>query len=219
MFELLWYSYKMSVKTIYFVRHGESLGNVSKYKAGLDPDLTENGQEQARIVAERFVSIAIDIVFASPLIRARKTGEQIAQKIGAPIVLDEIVAEWRIPEKMVGVLKSECPKMVEMIDDDFAEHGIFPGGESFSELKNRALKVMKKLEERTEENILIASHDVFLHMFVSCVLFDEALTHSEFSFIYERLKASNTGITIFHFDNEKATNPWTLHTWNDSAHI
>jgi len=209
----------MSAKTIYFVRHGESHGNVSEYKAGLDPDLTERGEEQALLVSKRFVGVPVDIIIASPLIRARKTGERISEKIGAPVVIDEVVAEWRIPEKMVGVLKSECPSMVEMIDDEFALHGVFPGGESFTELKARALQAMKKLESRTEENLLVASHDVFLHMFIACVLFGEKLSHNEFSLIYERMKASNTGITILNFNEERATNPWTLLTWNDSTHI
>lgn len=209
----------MSVKTIYIVRHGESLGNVSKYKAGLDPDLTERGEEQALMVAERFDNIQVEIVIASPLIRARKTGERIAEKIGAPVIIDEMVAEWRIPEKMIGVLKLNCPSMVEMINDDFAVHGIFPGGESFSEIKNRSLLVMKSLESRSEDTILIASHDVFLHVIVACVLFGDRLTHGEFSLLYERMKASNTGITILNFDIERTKNPWTLLTWNDSTHI
>lgn len=209
----------MLAKTVYFVRHGESLGNVSLYKAGIDPDLTERGEEQALLVAERFASVSIDIIIASPLIRAKKTGEQIAIKTKAQIIIDEMVAEWRIPEKMVGVLKSECPKMTEMIDDDFAQNGIFPGGESFSELKSRALTLIKVLETRTEENILIASHDVFLHMFASCVLFGEQLTHTEFSLLYERLKATNTGITIFNFNPKQPLNSWKLITWNDSTHI
>jgi len=209
----------MPSKTIYFVRHGESEGNVSEYKAGLDPDLTARGEEQALLVAERFTDVSVDIIIASPLIRAKKTGKRIAEKTDAPVVVDDMVAEWRIPEKMIGVLKSECPSMVEMIDDEFAAHGVFPGGESFSEIKNRALGVMKMLESRTEENILIASHDVFLHVFVACVLFGEKLTHTEFSAIYERMKASNTGITILHFNAERTARPWTLQTWNDSTHI
>jgi broad specificity phosphatase PhoE len=213
------YTFLMSKKTIYFVRHGESEGNVSLYKAGIDPDLTDKGEEQAISVAERFLNIKVDIVIASPLIRAKKTGERIASKTGAPIVTDEMVSEWRIPEKMVGVLKSECPKMVDMIDDDFARNGVFPGGESFSELKERALLVMESLKMRSEDNILIASHDVFLHMFVSCIMLGEALTHAEFALLYERLKASNTGITILNFDSSQTTNPWTIVTWNDNTHI
>ncbi len=207
------------MKTIYFVRHGESTGNVSLYKAGLDPDLTEKGAEQALQVAKRFVTIPIDIVIASPLIRARKTGEHIAQITNAPLITDEMVTEWRIPEKMVGVLKADCPKMTAMIDDDFAQHGIFPGGESFSELKNRALLVISKLEARPEESILVASHDVFIHMVAASVLFGNELTHREFSLIYERLRSSNTGITKLTFDAERETNPWHIITWNDSTHI
>lgn len=209
----------MTKKLIYFVRHGESTGNVSLYKAGLDPDLTERGEDQARIVAERFVSIPLDIIIASPLIRAYKTAERIRAITKAPLVIDECVTEWRIPEKMIGVLKTDCPRLVDMIDDDFAENGIFPGGESFSELKNRAFAVMKLLEERSEKNILVASHSILLHMFAFCVLLGKKLTHDEFALLFYRMKASNTGITIFEFDPVHTKNPWTLRTWNDSTHI
>lgn len=207
------------MKTIYFVRHGESAGNVSLYKAGLDPNLTEKGEAQAREVAKRFTTIPIDIIIASPLIRARKTGAQIAQITNTPLIIDEGVTEWRIPEKMIGVLKADCPKMTAMIDDDFARHGIFPGGESFSELKSRALTMIEKIEARSENNILIASHDVFIHMIVATILFEEQLTHREFSLLYERLRSSNTGITKLTFDTSRETNPWHIITWNDSTHI
>ena len=206
-------------KTIYFVRHGESEGNVSNRKAGLDPELTPQGERQAQFVAKRFVGIAIDIIIASPLVRAAKTAEYIKEQIHVPIIHDELVLEWKIPEKMVGVLKSECPTMVEMVDDEFAKNGIFPGGESFSELKARAFEFMKMIEGRPEKNILIASHDVFLHMLAACVLFGTNLTHDEFALVYERLKASNTGISIFHLQPEKIKNPWIILTWNDSSHI
>lgn len=203
-------------KKIYFVRHGESTGNASPSKVGPNPELTEHGEKQAQFVAGRFHDVSIDVILSSPLVRAMTTAEIISREIGAPIETEELVMEWKQPESMAGVLKSECPKMTEMVDDDFAVSGIFPGGESFSELKSRALAFMSMAEKRTENNMLIASHDVFLHMLATCILFGEQANHDDFKRVYERLKASNTGISIFTIDGE---NKWVILTWNDSSHI
>ena len=50
------------------VRHG-------KADSGVDPGLSAEGQEQARIVAKRVAAEAVDAVYASPMRRAQETAE------------------------------------------------------------------------------------------------------------------------------------------------
>ena len=61
---------------IFFVRHGQSESNLKKVMAGhKDVLLTEKGREQAYVTAENLKNYNIDIMFVSPLKRARETAE------------------------------------------------------------------------------------------------------------------------------------------------
>jgi broad specificity phosphatase PhoE len=59
--------------TIYFVRHGESVNNVSKNYQGADVKLSDLGCKQAEIVAERLTHVPIDVILASSFTRAHDT--------------------------------------------------------------------------------------------------------------------------------------------------
>jgi len=74
------------------VRHGEQ-----QYERGMtigaavNPPLSELGERQAAAVGERLASQTIDVVYASPLTRARDTGKAIANHHGlTPIVVDDL---------------------------------------------------------------------------------------------------------------------------------
>ena len=61
---------------LYFVRHGESQGNVAGIHQSGSVALSENGIIQAQKVAERFATIAIDVIFASDYTRALETAKK-----------------------------------------------------------------------------------------------------------------------------------------------
>ena len=67
----------MNLKTkIYFIRHGESLGNAARKILGhTDLDLSELGYRQAFATAEHLKDIHIDVIYSSDLMRAMHTAE------------------------------------------------------------------------------------------------------------------------------------------------
>lgn len=70
---------KQASCTLYIVRHGETEWNVQRIIQGqTDSRLTEKGQKQAKILAERFRNIKFDAVFSSDLVRAQRTAEIIS---------------------------------------------------------------------------------------------------------------------------------------------
>jgi phosphohistidine phosphatase len=73
---------------LYLIRHAEA-------ERG-EPDelrrLTLEGREAARRLGERLASEGIDVVVASPLLRARETAELIAKGCGADVEVDERLA-------------------------------------------------------------------------------------------------------------------------------
>ena len=80
------------------VRHGEQQIDPASARAGdmVDPPLSERGQAQARLVGERFATERIDVVYASPLLRALHTGQQIARHHGLTPIVDAEIREVEI---------------------------------------------------------------------------------------------------------------------------
>lgn len=65
--------------TIYFIRHGQSLGNLThRFLGHTDLDLSELGYKQAAKTAELFKDIQVDAVYTSDLCRAFNTVKPIA---------------------------------------------------------------------------------------------------------------------------------------------
>ncbi|MBE9063045.1 histidine phosphatase family protein [cf. Phormidesmis sp. LEGE 11477] len=70
--------------TVIIVRHGQSTSNASRVIQGHHDKavLTELGEQQAQKVGKTLSGLAIDAVYASPLKRARRTCEIIAETLG-----------------------------------------------------------------------------------------------------------------------------------------
>ena len=85
------------MRTVYFVRHGQSQANIDRVFAGcsLDSPLTPKGLEQADLTAEALRGKTFDVIVSSPLLRAKATAERIAQKLGynGDIVLEPLLRE------------------------------------------------------------------------------------------------------------------------------
>src|SRR5215472_6836047 len=82
------------------VRHGESTWNAaSRWQGQADPPLSSFGERQAEDATVRLSQIAtIVAVWTSDLVRARRTGERIAERLG----LGGVRAESRLRERDVG---------------------------------------------------------------------------------------------------------------------
>jgi broad specificity phosphatase PhoE len=88
------------VTRLLLVRHGESTWNAqSRWQGQADPPLSPLGEQQAEEAAERLAEIAsITAVWTSDLVRARRTAELIASRLGVARVRDEP----RLRERDVG---------------------------------------------------------------------------------------------------------------------
>jgi broad specificity phosphatase PhoE len=78
---------------LYLIRHGETAWSLSGQHTGLtDIPLTEQGERDARKLAERLGAVKFSCVFTSPLQRARRTAELAGLRDIAEIKPD--LAEW-----------------------------------------------------------------------------------------------------------------------------
>ncbi len=87
-------------RRLLLVRHGESTWNaVSRWQGQADPPLSPFGERQAEDAGARLAEIAtITAVWASNLVRARRTGDLIAKHLGIAQVREEL----RLRERDVG---------------------------------------------------------------------------------------------------------------------
>jgi probable phosphoglycerate mutase len=91
------------------VRHGESTWNaVSRWQGQADPPLSPFGERQAEDAGARLAEIAtITAVWASNLIRARRTGDLIAQRLGIAQVREEPLLRERDVGAWSGLTRDE----------------------------------------------------------------------------------------------------------------
>ena len=77
---------------IYFIRHGETILTPERRFSGtgsIDPELMQDGLEQADLVAAEAAKLGADVLIASPLKRTKQTAEAIARTTGLKIIFDE----------------------------------------------------------------------------------------------------------------------------------
>lgn len=158
------------ITKIYFVRHGQSLGNAERiYLGHTDWDLSELGKEQAQYTATALKDEKIDVIYSSDLLRAFNTAVPHAKMRNMTVIpsknLREVyVGEWegrKVDEIMVEYQQEFCV--------EWREHfGTFrcPGGESVPEVAERIYNEVKRIAEKhTGETILITSHAAAIRAF------------------------------------------------------
>ena len=138
---------------IYFVRHGETDYNLEGIVQGqLDIPLNENGIHQANEIKNKLKDLDIDIIFSSPLLRAKQTAEIINENLNVKIKYDE-----RLKEFFAGNMQGT--KIKDWSEEDKENFKIYPenyGAESNIDFYNRCVNVFKEISKY--KNVLIVSH-------------------------------------------------------------
>ncbi len=210
------------MKRIYFVRHGESTGNVGDFRQGPDTPLSEEGERQAKIVAQRFKDIEIDKILVSTYLRAKQTAGHINAVLGKEIEYSDLLVERIKPTKVVGTHRDDPEALLidKMNRENFHDPDFkFEDGETFAEMKKRASDLIARLKEMPEENILCVSHGIFLRMVLACVILGESLTSHEYWNFYTNVSLANTGITLFEESAKNGESRLKLKIWGDVAHL
>ncbi len=146
---------------IYFIRHGETTGDVeNRYGGAYDDHLSEKGFDQARELADTLIDKNIEEIFAGPLIRTQETSDVISKTIGIPVVTIDDLRERNQYGILSGMTKTEAaekyPDLVELLKDKL---NTIEGAESFQDFLDRFVNVFKKIvTESQSHTIAIVSH-------------------------------------------------------------
>lgn len=149
---------------VLLVRHGETPWNAEgRYQGQIDIPLSAAGEEQARLLQKRLLSVPIDRAVASPLQRARATAQiALGERAGLLSVdagLGEIAhGTWE--GKLASEIDAddpvrfrawrEAPETVQM-----------PGGESLAQVYERVWPAFARAVEglRADQTALVVAHD------------------------------------------------------------
>lgn len=150
--------------TIYFVRHGENLANIThefSYKL-IDYSLTPKGVLQAEQTADFFKDMSIDAVYSSPLKRAFETAQIIAEPHKLPVTAIEGFREINVGDLELMQPNEATWQLHNQIIAAWIKGKLdttFPGGENFLELTRRVRNgLLDATRGRSNQRIVVAAH-------------------------------------------------------------
>lgn len=151
---------------ILLVRHGETTWNrEGRYQGRTDIPLSPDGEQQVKTLAERLVEIRIDVAFASPLARARKTAETILGARPTPLELEPELVEishGRWEGQLATDIERDHAELLETWRDRPGRNvPAGPEAESLGDVEARAWPVLERLVARIPLNGtgLLVAHD------------------------------------------------------------
>ena len=173
---------------LYLIRHGETDWNrQGRFQGREDIPLNETGIQQAKICGQALQSERFCAVITSPLVRAKKTAEIIAEAVGVKnVIVDEDLIE-RDFDKISGMLPEERKA--------FLASGQVDNKEPWDVLLERMMKCIRKYADQFyDENIILVSHGASIRAVL------DHFTDGEIGKKNIRLK--NTCISILDYDRD-----------------
>jgi broad specificity phosphatase PhoE len=211
----------MATKIIYFVRHGETKLNAANIRQGREGGLTEKGRAQALETAKRFPKHKgrPQVIIASPFERTKETAEIIAKVLNMKVKYSDLLVERRNPSEIIGKWGGdlEVRKIVDKMDKSYhADDLRISDEENFTDLKNRAKKLLAFISRRYEKRIILVTHGIFLKMVAAYMKYGDALTadqHAALSYFNPVNNASMAIVAYTHHWFKKDV--WEILVWND----
>ncbi len=237
---------------IYFIRHGESTNNLlfsqnRDYHRDrtTDPELTERGQQQAALLADRLsmsysgltprldyqnhAGFGLTHIYCSLMVRAIDTAMPTAKALGLPLstlpMIHEFggIFEFEGTEKRIGLagltrdqLLSRYPNL--HIDHLIAEAGWWDArDEDSAELYRRAQEAVDLIiaNHDDDDRVAIVSHGGFYQAFMARMLQIELNHHYPDPRRHLNFFINNAAITRF----EKKAGRVNLYYHNDTSHL
>ena len=185
---------------IFLVRHGETEWNVGEiFRGRIDVELNETGVKQAKLLAEYLRSFDIEAVYSSPLKRALRTAEIIAdyhriEVDVSPGLIDFDYGEWQ------GLTHQEVKDKYNELYVKWTNHPEkvrIPSGESLDDIRSRATGVINEITTRGYGGtVVLVAHRVVNKVLICSLL---GLDNSHFWSI----RQDNCGITAFIYEDER----------------
>jgi broad specificity phosphatase PhoE len=203
---------------LYFIRHGETEYNALNISQGEDTELSSLGLAQAELLAKRFSNTPVDVIYSSPMKRARQTAEVVSKLLEKDITYSDYLKEQRAPSEFVGKRKDslelvEIEKLRDSYEKDFLWH--YSDEENFNDFKERVRRFFDTLSETKQENVLIVSHGGPIRLLIFLMM-EERVDPRAFYRFADLFRVDNAGIT---FCKKNKKEKYSVQFFNDCSHL
>lgn len=156
----------MSEAHVLLVRHPETVANVEGRMVGRgDTPLTERGRRQAGLLVAEIVAFEPEVVWTSPLERARIVAEAAAAASQVPLEVDARLRELDFGQAE-GLTWTEIEASGVPFDYRSSDRPVAPGGESRSDIERRSAAFADELVARGGRHVVCTHGGVFRAMLV-----------------------------------------------------
>lgn len=146
-------------KDFYVFRHGETdLNKLNCWQgSGMDYDLNETGVFQAERLARKLKDKNLQVIFSSPLKRAKHTSDIVGGYLDIPIIVKQNLRECFYGDAEGKPLDDYAEYLKAWVDPNQMDINL-PNGEKKSEALERVLKVLDELKTEPFSIMGIAIH-------------------------------------------------------------
>jgi len=165
---------------LYYARHGQTEWNAqNRICSTTDVPLNETGFAQAHELAQKVAELGdVDMIVASPMLRAKKTAEIAAQAIDKQIVFDERLREWDFGE-LNGAQGEKFAEAVRQFRGSEFALPLGDTGETLLQLGHRVYAALEDIcETYANKTVLIVAHGGVCRMIAA---YFHPMTAEEFS--------------------------------------
>ncbi len=199
---------------ILLIRHGESQAAYMERPFPLvdghaDPDLAENGYEQAERLAQRLAKEHIDALYVTSLCRTAQTAAPLAQRLGLTPQVEPDLREVNLGEWEAGVFRKMVAENHPIAEQMWAQErwDVIPGAEPAEAFAARTSGALERIAAAHPDQ----SVAVITHGGVIAALLAMATGSRPFAF----LGADNASISRLVITPQR----WILRGYNDTAHL
>ncbi|MFN3188513.1 MAG: histidine phosphatase family protein [Candidatus Paceibacteria bacterium] len=191
---------------VYFIRHGQTDGNVASRHQHANTPLNEVGIEQAKVVAKVLLDYNPTHLVTSTQKRALTTASYISETTGLiPETSDDLVEILR-PLYLVGERRGGWRMVVYM---SLWYFGYRPAsrhdGESYEEMRQRMRRAKNHLATfPSDAKVVVVSHAGFITFFLAHLNYDNALSVFEaLGVLWRMTKVRNAQIIHLSYDTKE----------------
>lgn len=161
---------------LYLIRHGETGGNSEgRFQGIIDNPLNFSGINQAQMLGMAFSLSKIDLLYTSPLLRAKQTAEMIASMHGmeklTPIIEPGLIElnGGLLEGRRFSELAEEYPDVIQAMNQHPATLEC-PQGESMSDVSKRVVGTINRLVRENKGKVILAvSHGIIISSYIHAV--------------------------------------------------
>jgi len=150
------------------IRHGETDWNVEgRYQGQEDPPLNRCGQDQARLLAEKLSGVFLEVLYSSPLKRARETARTLEERLAVPLHFEPRLMEIHLGDwgsrLATEVAAQDAERFHRWETDPWSVTP--PGGESLRQVQERVHAAVDEIVRRHDgKTIGLVAHRISLAM-------------------------------------------------------